>query len=419
VPSGLRALAYAATAFALVAAFVCAAHAMGFEAISDDDYCRVTIAQRFAVEPRLDATGTSWLPSPFWLLGTVFMASGRTLAVARIAAPTLAAFALLPWLVALRRDPARAIAALALALAVDWVSWVAAAPVPESLVGPMIAAPFLADEDDTPWLFVPFVAVATLARYEAWPMAAVLSAILARRKRPGAALVTFAGPLAWLAWNARAHGDPLHFSSRVARYATAHGHPVSAADALLVYPRALVGDGRPILVLLALLAVSTSARASRDLAESSPRRSGPPLIAATALLAFLEVGSLRGGAPTHHAVRALLPLVWLAAPLVVEALPRRRAGAFTAAAIAIVAASGRFATPPDTGEAVREALRIGREAREEGVATLRLTSCGFEHFAAMAAFGAPERVRVFASAAGAPCPARIAEEGEAESPELR
>src|ERR1700679_1535319 len=55
----------------------------GFSHVSDDDYARVTIAQAFAHAPTLDPSGTSWLPFPFWLNGTVMAVLGRSLGVAR------------------------------------------------------------------------------------------------------------------------------------------------------------------------------------------------------------------------------------------------------------------------------------------------------------------------------------------------
>src|SRR5438045_7803076 len=54
----------------------------GFYALSDDDFSRVVIAERFAVAPSLDPSGTSWLPLPFWLTGSAMAAFGRTLYVA-------------------------------------------------------------------------------------------------------------------------------------------------------------------------------------------------------------------------------------------------------------------------------------------------------------------------------------------------
>ena len=41
----------------------------GFDHVSDDDFARVVISQAFAHKPKLDPSGTSWLPFPFWLQG--------------------------------------------------------------------------------------------------------------------------------------------------------------------------------------------------------------------------------------------------------------------------------------------------------------------------------------------------------------
>src|ERR1700722_16593767 len=63
----------------------------GFTHVSDDDYARTVISQQFAHAPRLDPSGTSWLPLPFWIEGAAMMALGRTLAVARGVALVLGA----------------------------------------------------------------------------------------------------------------------------------------------------------------------------------------------------------------------------------------------------------------------------------------------------------------------------------------
>src|SRR5689334_24994474 len=56
----------------------------GLIALSDDDYARVTIAQRFAASPRLDPSGTSWLPFPFWVMGAAMKVLDTSLDVARL-----------------------------------------------------------------------------------------------------------------------------------------------------------------------------------------------------------------------------------------------------------------------------------------------------------------------------------------------
>src|SRR6478672_10078245 len=65
--------------------------ALGFRQVSDDDYARTVIAETWARAPRFDASGTSWLPFPFWLNGAAMAVLGRSLAVARAFAPLVAA----------------------------------------------------------------------------------------------------------------------------------------------------------------------------------------------------------------------------------------------------------------------------------------------------------------------------------------
>src|SRR3954469_25143132 len=70
----------------------------GFRAISDDDYSRVVIAARFAHQPSLDPSGTSWLTLPFWLYGVPMAVFDDSLGTARVVAVLLgAASAVLVW----------------------------------------------------------------------------------------------------------------------------------------------------------------------------------------------------------------------------------------------------------------------------------------------------------------------------------
>jgi len=65
----------------------------GLTALSDDDYARVTIAQRFAGHATLDPSGTSWLPFPFWATGTVMKVLDPSLDVGRLASAIMAILA--------------------------------------------------------------------------------------------------------------------------------------------------------------------------------------------------------------------------------------------------------------------------------------------------------------------------------------
>src|SRR5690348_6357356 len=87
-------LALDACALAAAHAGACVlALALRFDHVSDDDFSRVTIAQTFAVAPRLDPSGTSWLPFPFWWLGGAMIVFGRSLRVARAASVAFASAA--------------------------------------------------------------------------------------------------------------------------------------------------------------------------------------------------------------------------------------------------------------------------------------------------------------------------------------
>ncbi|HSO39257.1 MAG TPA: hypothetical protein VLT33_42315, partial [Labilithrix sp.] len=238
--------------------------ALGFDHVSDDDYARVAIAQAFAHRPRLDPSGTSWLPFPFWALGTAMAVLGRSLAVARVASVALASLAaVLPYL-ALRSAGStrpRALVATAFALLSPWSVWLGAATVPESFTASAVAAGAIAL--GTKGLsararlgFALAVLAACLSRYEAWPVAAVLAIALGLRalaERSRSALVAAGlaalGPLAWMAWNLHAHQDALHFFVRVSRFKRALGEgSTDPVAALLLYPRLLVTT-RPDVVL--------------------------------------------------------------------------------------------------------------------------------------------------------------------------
>jgi hypothetical protein len=200
------------------------------------------------------------------------------------------------------------------------------------------------------------------------------------------------------------HGDALHFLDRVRRYAVSHGHPQSSAEALMVYPRALATDGLALATLALLAAVATLAFGDSGVRKRAARACGAGL----ALFAFLELGALRSGVPTHHAVRTLVPIAFLSAPLVVEALASRGrtlAPTLGPLLVIVVAGTGRWSRPPGTGADNRTAaLEVGATAARRGEHAITLAHCGFEHFAAIAAFGKPERVHLEAQRPGGPCP---------------
>lgn len=401
--------------------------ALGFDHVSDDDYARVTIAQAFAHAPRLDPSGTSWLPFPFWITGTIMALLGRSLAVARGANIALAsAAALLPYF-ALRQAGSSvrsALLGLGLAFLSPWSVWLGAATVPESFTASATAAAAVALGIRTispraRLALAVALFAACLSRYEPWPVAALLAIVVAARawkaRDPAtllAALVAAAGPLAWMAWNLHAHGDALHFFARVSRFKRAIGEgSTDPLAAVLLYPRLLVTT-RPD-VLVALVAALVAAR--RVLRRADFRRWRLPLACAGAQVVFLAYGNARDGAPAHHAERALLGpilvLAFFAADLLAIALTRARARGLRASAVALVATAlttvRALGAVPGRGPAEdrASAIALGNALRDEGVAHLVVTPCAYEHFALVAAYQAPEAVTTNPRASMPTCPA--------------
>lgn len=423
--------------------------ALGFDHVSDDDFARVTIAQAFAHAPRLDPSGTSWLPFPFWVLGSVMRVAGRSLVVARVASIVLASVAAALPYVALRitgtaRRPA--MIALAFALLSPWSLWLGAATVPESVTASLTAAAVigLAGGGASPRARVAFAVglmAACLSRYETWPVAGMLAIVSATRgvralraantKRADdahegrlqlvLAAALAAGPLLWMAWNVHAHGDALHFFQRVARFKRALGEgSVDTLDALLLYPRLFV-TMRPD-VVVAFGAALVAARAFESAREQLRARGFVPLACLAAQIAFLSYGNARDGAPAHHAERALLGTAFVAAVLAAQvlaasyrsALEKTRGAAVGGGAVLasmwLMTGAGLFGDVPGSGggDDRRSQVAAGKRLRGEGADHLELTPCAYEHFALIAAYGAPERVTTRPSA-GAPvvpsCPA--------------
>ncbi|MDB4937985.1 MAG: hypothetical protein JWP87_4957 [Labilithrix sp.] len=403
--------------------------ALGFDHVSDDDFARVTIAQSFAHSPKLDPSGTSWLPFPFWALGSVMSLAGRSLAVARGVSIVLASLAsTLPY-VAMRTTGATRRAALlatAFAMLSPWSLWLGAATVPESFTASFTAAAAIAlgcgksdaGADDARRLacigFAIALLCACLSRYEPWPVAAVLAIVLAIRAarardvRPAVlAAIVAAGPLAWIAWNAHAHGDAFHFFARVARFkrALGEGSP-SAASALLLYPRLFVMRRPDVVVALACAFVA--GHVFVPLRADVRRRWSVALACAAAQIAFLAYGNAHDGAPAHHAERALLGVVFLTAAFAADvldlaaarAIARARGAAFAAAGVVVLAwlatiASARGAVPGNSPAEDRAAqLQAGAALAKERVEHIDVTPCAYEHFALIAAYGAPERASV-------------------------
>jgi hypothetical protein len=387
----------------------------GFTHVSDDDYARTAIAEGFAHAPRLDPSGTSWLPFPFWLEGLAMAVVGRSLAVARGVALVLGAASVAAPYLAMRAaglGRAGAVIASAIAMAIPYSAWLGAATVPEAWVGAMTAAALLAMTDvrARPWCAAALLA-ASLSRYEAWPACAVFALFCALQARHGSArardiacaVVAAMGPIAWMAWNAHAHGSALHFIARVSRFR----HAIGAADVpfgekLIGYPRSLLVDTPEV----AALAIAAAVGLRLDPALRA--RWGWTAATAAVVLGFLVLGDLGDGAPTHHPARALCALWWISVAMGVDAiaaaiLRTRRpwraavvglAGAFVGAWA--VTLSWRLRDAPGESDAERRHAQIerGLSMRARDVAGAEITPCAFEHFALIAAWGAPERASV-------------------------
>lgn len=412
----------------------------GFRQISDDDYARTVIAETFAHAPRLDPSGTSWLPFPFWWTGAAMLAFGRTLAVARGAALAASALAAGTFFLSLRvaglRKPWAAAAALVASLGA-WNLWMGAATVPEGFSGGLVAcAIVLSTVRPFAWPAAVALAVAALSRYEAWPACATFAGIAALRvlearaavrgasaataAKRGSSLhvadaalaigVAIAAPMAWMLWNKVSHGSATHFLDRVTRYRQtvgAAGAPLG--EKLLVYPSAML-RAFPEAVALGVLGLWS--------AWTWPRRMAPVLFAVGGTLAFLIVGELGEGAPTHHPERALVAVSWLAIALGAFTIQRFSFDPRPQVAHASTVGSGMLLAAllgasawrafsademPGSGDADRSVqIARGSELRGQGAAPLTVIPCAYEHFALIAAFGAPERVTISSSGAEAP-----------------
>jgi hypothetical protein len=321
----------------LVKALACAlAIAVGFRAVSDDDFARVTIAQSFARSPVFDASGTSWLPFPFWVTGSAMLVAGRSLFVARAVAFALGlASAAIVGVAASRLTGHRRGALLGgvFAAVFPWSVRLGVATVPELLTA-AFAVLALASLADTSARFRCLggaaLLCATLSRYDVWPIAAAFAAWtfvdFFRWEKPsvrqrfflGAAIVlALAGPSIWIAWNHVARGNAFDFLDRVAAYRRALGTPDDAPVArFFAYPIAMLRHEPEIFGALGILLVVGQAASLRPYAREAWRPYRRPLCVALFQMALLSAAMIKDGAPTHHPERALLVMLLLCALLV-------------------------------------------------------------------------------------------------------
>ncbi|HEX6275395.1 MAG TPA: hypothetical protein VFZ53_20285 [Polyangiaceae bacterium] len=373
--------------------------ATGFRAVSDDDYARLVIAQRFAESPSLDPSGTSWLPVPFWVYGTAFSVFGEGLGVARATALLLGVFSVLcVWLAAMWLGASRrgAVGAALLAAVFDWSAWLGAAALPEAPAAGLTVlgiASLSSFESSRRWVGAAALAGACFSRYEAWPVALVFSACQAfdaHRRRSWAlavpALVAVAPVALWLAHGMARHDDALFFWKRVANYKRALGTPEAPRTPWLE-PLVALG-ARAALVAATAFALAYRAKVRRETLVPYARG----FAALGALVAFLVVGSLGGATPTHHAERALLPAFFFAfcvlGHVAGPVLDSRRW--YNAVAVALVALyPWKLLSAPEDFARRELELHIGNRARELGAPALLVDTPDYGYLAVTAAFGRP------------------------------
>lgn len=398
------------------------AYASGFRAVSDDDYARVVIAQELVHTPKLDPSGTSWLPLPFWIQGAAMALFGRGLEVARaVAIASALGCTLLIHRAALllggRRDAA--FVGTALAICLPWSARLAIATVPEQLVASLclygVATLTPGASPKQRLLGAASLFAAALSRYEPWIIGGLFALLTlrdARRarldERPPAqtlalaasALIALAGPALWSLWNAEVHGSAVHYLHRVAAYKSqVDGGQIALR--IFEYPLALLRAEPELLVLAAVVFV-------RWWPDRHERRALAGYLLPAAVLTafvFVLVGlSVRGGAPTHHPERALhvvqLFVALLTARLGLEALAEARLGRRilfgTVIALALTMPFLRSWWLYKESFAERRAeLAIGRAVADNvpvGQLVL-IETIDFGYFALQAASGRPESVK--------------------------
>jgi hypothetical protein len=324
----------------------------GFRALSDDDFSRVTIAQSFVVHPSFDPSGTSWLPFPFWLYGTCLSLFGATLAKARLVAFSLGLLgALGVWLAGRWLGLSRNASLLGaiIACCVPYSAWLGVATTPDyyNAVLILLACCSLARGQFTiRALGAGAIVIATLSRYESWPVAVTwagfvaLDAYRSKNRWLGAlALLALAAPVSWMLHGLQHHHDALFFVKRVVSYRRALGLvDTGVLTRVLATPVHLFRDV-PELWAIALCTLLLSL-----LRHSKPirRRWQRPSIALFSILLFLSIGDWRDGAATHHVGRTLLPLWFFVALLAARLFLTQLRGAssqrktFSAVALAAI-----------------------------------------------------------------------------------
>ncbi|MEI9942278.1 MAG: hypothetical protein WDO69_34105 [Pseudomonadota bacterium] len=396
------ALLFGARGLACVAAW-----RAGFRALSDDDYARISIAQRFAQQPSFDPSGTSWLPAPFWGYGAAFRGFGTGLGVARTVAIVLALIATVLVFTAARvlgtSRMAAVVAAVLSCMLVPYSAFLGVAALPEVPCAALLlfsAATLAVGDPVLRTLGAGSLILACLSRYEAWPIAAVCAAFClwdaVKQRRLaylGCAALSLAGPALWLILGHVSHGDAWFFVGRVTAYRRAlGGGGLSLWQRVLEYPWALVWNALGLCILFPIFLFMAPKTRQPD----GPRYARCAL-ALLALLVFLILGNVRDCVPTHHDARVLLPLWFFGCVVAGREFARRatdvagrRRVAVVVAAITTIPLIEGMHLPSNEGFAERALeLEAGNAARLSTKVDLAIDTADYGYFAVQAAFGSP------------------------------
>jgi hypothetical protein len=347
------------------------------------------------------------------LLGSSLEVARATAWVAGVVAAVLVLLAA-AWLTESR---SAALAGALLALGIPYAAWLGVATVPDYPTAALLVVAMASAGTQSArrrLVGAACVALATLSRYEAWPIAATLACMWlfdARRcrSRPdgptgsgclghwAAAALAIVGPLGWLAHGVVHHYDAWFFVKRVSDYQRALGQSASPVWGAVegVLRRLLI---EPEVVTLALLAVVVAWRMKLGLLARYRR----PLLLVGVLVVFVIVGDARGSAPTHHAERALLS-VWLLGAVFSAAVLHRswqRLGVrgrgtvlvLAAGALGVGVTARQFFVDREPFIDRSGEVAIGRRVRALGIhGKVGIDTPDYGFFAAMAAAGGPER----------------------------
>lgn len=307
------------------------ASGQSFFAISDDDYSRLVIAQQFAELPKVDPSGTSWLPLPFWLYGSAFALFGNTLSVAQVVATLTGLLAVAGIYVAARwvslTIPAALLAAVIGALFPHAANYrMATVPdYPTAVLALLGATSLAARSPHHRFLGAVAALTATLSRYETWPLAltvALFAIIDWHKDRSNRWLLTAAaaapaGVAAWVLHGLVRHSDAFFFVKRVTAYKRALGGTApSFTTRLTAEPLAFLREEPELVVTTVALGIAVALFVGRRAFVGAAWQR--PTMALFSVLAFLVAGNLRDSTPTHHGERVLLSL-WLGLALLIAA----------------------------------------------------------------------------------------------------